>query len=740
VRRLGFFFISILIFTTQGADADPGDWSIYLDASAVNRITCVGDSLWCGTNGGILLFDLTDSTMTQYYSGLQLRSNEVSAIAVDPGGAVWAGFLGTGIARIEDLAIDPIVSHYNEKADLMLGDSINCLLSIDEDIYYGCQNGIAKFFNKVHSLEPNLSESLSGKRVNDLLIDNADLLWIAYEDGVARFNRVTLILDIFPVGYTFSITFHEGMIYAATSAGIMRYGGASWEEFGTTFHNGLLPLSIDSGGEEIYAATAERAYRYNGAYWQSMETAQMKAAFAENYRINDYHLRAIAVDDNGTPWIGGRLPSGSTRGSYITGLIDTRWTNKAIPNLSQNDISALDASPGGNVWVSTHFGINYRSGDGEWIKYREIRADVGNDDAISYFGYNLALLHDTQNHLWCNSMDYDLDMIDLGDIFNKDDDIWAHFSIGDGNTITTNRFVKAREDPEGNRWFLSDDVSYAANGMWGINVIDRTGSNWLEVNPLTHSSMNGGNIFDCAFSQFGVYLGIKGYGVQYWQTGGFAWSTLTSPTGDIWATVLDESNMNSTEIAAIEVTEDGTLWAGTGGGLVRYREGVVEQYREKGDDSNYGLIGLDVKDIELDGYGNLWVATNKGLNRIDPDGLIDRAFTTAVFWEENVQPYYPESVISPLPSHNCLALSCDVDENLLWIGTDRGVACLDLRPPDLQRLHRFHEQVHLQDYIPLYRPSRISARSSTNYPRVRDEPDWDRGSTLILEYSAVLEA
>ena len=711
----GIFFVLISILSAGQAVTAPGDWNLFLDASAVNRITCGGDSLWCGTNGGILLFDLTDSTLTRFYSGLELRSNEISAVTVAPNGSVWVAFCGEGVARIDHLDIDPQVTHYNEKTILLLSDSVNCLLSVDEDVYYGCNNGIAKFFDKTHSMEPNLSENLSGKRINDILLDDDNVLWIAFEDGVANFDRDTYVFHLYPIGYSFSMTLYEGMIYCAVSTGIMRFDGESWEQFGTTFHNDLVPLCIASGGGELYAVTAERGYRYNGFYWESVDAVRMKKMFIDDYRVNQFHLRALAVDDRGTPWIGGRLPAGTARGSYISGFVGTEWINRAVLSLSQNNIVAVDTAPGGGVWASTLFGVSYRSADGKWIKYKDIRADTGDDNALSYFAYNLAMLYDSQNHLWCNSMDYDLDMLDLGDILDKDDDIWEHFAIEDGNTITTNRFVNAKEDPGGNRWFMSDDDFYQTEGMWGINIINAAGSEWFEVNPFTDPSMKGGNIYDCAFSQFSVYIAIQGYGVQRWDTGGFSWSTLTSGSGDFWTTLMDGSNLQSTEIEAIEVGSDGSVWVGTAAGLVRYNAGTIDLYKEKNRDNDYGLIGLSVRDLEFDNYGNLWVATNKGLNRIDPDGVIDGAYTTATFWEGHIQPFYSESVISPLPSHLCEALACDLDESLLWIGTDKGLACLDVRPPaqaniSLSKMILYPNPVHLNRGDASLKISRISGK------------------------------
>ena len=85
-------------------------------------------------------------------------------------------------------------------------------------------------------------------------------------------------------------------------------------------------------------------------------------------------------------------------------------------------------------------------------------------------------------------------------------------------------------------------------------------------------------------------------------------------------------------------------------------------------------MGPIVTDLEFDGLGNLWVTTDRGLNKIDPAGAIS-AFTTAEAWQSNL---YPSSVISPLPAAVCKALVFDASTNAMWIGTDNGIARLDV--------------------------------------------------------------
>ncbi|MCK4538073.1 MAG: T9SS type A sorting domain-containing protein [Candidatus Krumholzibacteria bacterium] len=682
MKRSILILVCVLFGFAGSASGAAGDWNVYLDASAIVDISMMGDSLWCASNGGILLFDLTDSTFTQFLDGLQLRSGDISSVEIDINGSIWAGFLSKGMVRIDDPGITSEVTHFSENSPFnqILSDSVTCLERAGSDVYYGTTRGIRKFFDNIHSFEPNLSDSLAGRKINDLFFDGSiNSLWIGFDHGVALFDRGSFEYRSWNVGQVHSICEHQGGMYIATDTGVLLFNGTDWEDTGGGFHVPPV-LGISSGGGEIFAATAERVYRYNGTYWASVEATGLKTIFNDDYRIKSNHIRTIVVDDNGSPWIGGRRPEGGIRGSYLSTYDGVAWKNKRMKQLSQNSVIRVDTAPGGSVWVSTGYGINYLSPTGGWSVYTKMRIDTGDDEALSYFASNLALLFDDQNILWCNSLNYDLDMIDVGDPFDPDDDIWRHFSTDDLTSITSDRFVSARLDPVGNRWFLSDD-DLQQEGKWGIDIVDRTASNWLSVNPGTTPAMAGGAIFDCAFDAAGVYLAMRGYGVQYWHTGGFSWDDLTNTSDDYWITVLDQDDLPATQLTSIEISNDGSRWIGTSSGLVHDR-GIdgIDSFSVKTSYSGEGLVGLLVYDLEFDAYGNLWVATNQGLNRINPDGEIDRVYTTASLWEDRFQFVYPETVISPLPSPVCLWLACDGAEDILWIATDAGLARLDVTP------------------------------------------------------------
>jgi ligand-binding sensor domain-containing protein len=659
------------LLASNAAFGDSGDWHVYVNASAINRITCAGDSIWCATKGGILVFDLTDSSFVQYLDGLGFHSTDVSGVTRDDRGSVWASFMTTGVARIDYFGSDqPSVTLYGA-TDGLLSDSVTCVVSTVDGVYYGSTGGIAKFYDDIHSLEPILSDSLDGITVNDLLV-RGDTLWVACEQGVARFLMSNFNYAMYRIGDVASLCIHDGAVHGAGTNGVRRFNGVLWVSLG--FPGGLTPLAVASSGSTLYSITEKQAYRLDGSSWTNI-TANMQTTFRDKYYIwtSSSIPKTISVDSRGTLWLAG-FESQIDRGAYLSAYVSGAWINESPVHLSQNGIMALSLAPDGGIWASTNqFGVSFRGGDDQWAYYYKMRS-TSDSTGLSYWNHNIAFLYDSQGYLWCGAF-YDLDRIKINDPFDKGDDEWTHFALNTG-TITTNRFVKAKEDPQGNRWFLSDDVALE-EGMFGINILSADGSSWLSINPNIVSQMGGGNVFDVAFSSNGVaYLALRDYGVQAWYTGGFDWAHLSDFTGDSWTTIIESEDLTSTDLYAVERGADGSIWVGTAAGLVHWDSGVIDSLTIKMNSGEKGLLGASVYSLALDGMGNLWVGTDRGLNKITPDKTIE-AFTTAEAWQADL---YSSSVISPLPSPVCAALQYSKEENVLWIGTGNGIASLDVAP------------------------------------------------------------
>ena len=698
-------------------------WTVHMNASALYGITMTGDSLWCSTSGGVLLYNLIDSTFSHYYDGVDLPSSDVRAVALDGNGSVWIGFEKSGIVRVDDIEIDPATTRFDEVHTGLLSDSITCFLRIGDEILYGSADGIAKFSDGEHSMEPHLSDSLGDRKVNDIL-RIADTLWVACDDGVGRFDRAGHDYIFFPSGRVASLCDHGGIVHAAGEDGTRRFEGGSWITYGSL---SLEPVSIASDGDELYCITAVSPYLWNGIYWTGFDSVDFKNLHLDLYRVSwDTHLlRGLAVDGRGTPWVGG-IMTDRNKGVYLTGYAQGSWVNKAPQLLSHNRIMELSLGERGGIWASTNiFGISYLSDGGEWTLYTKWRLDWG-DEALSYTGNNLALLYDSQGYLWCNALDYDLDRITVNDLSTIEDDEWAHYSLT-VDTLTSNRFVKAKEDPAGNRWFLSDDNAQTGGILWGINIRgEDPGDGWMNVDPMIAPDMEGGSVVDCVFGHSGIaYVVIGGYGVQTWSTGGFNWASLKDLNDDDWSTLIGPDDLTSTKLYSIARSEDGILWLGTSGGLVRYRAGVIDSIPRKNAFEEEGLIGSIVYDIEFDGSGDLWVATDGGLNMIDTDGMI-HAYTSYEHWSEELQLLSPSEVVSPLPHRLCTSLQYDGEEDILWIGTLNGLVRLDVAPPapeeiPLSNLVLYPNPIHISRGDSELRIGRISGLVSIRVYTIEGE-------------------
>ena len=134
-------------------------------------------------------------------------------------------------------------------------------------------------------------------------------------------------------------------------------------------------------------------------------------------------------------------------------------------------------------------------------------------------------------------------------------------------------------------------------------------------------------------------------------------SVLSAPV-PIWAVFNSEnSDLPNDTVFALALSQDGSLWAGTDGGLARLeKDGHWQTYSEA--NTNGGLPSDVVRALALGPDGSLWAGTNVGgVARLDKDG----------HW----QTYSKANTNGGLPSDDVLALALSPDGSL-WAGTNGG--------------------------------------------------------------------
>ena len=126
--------------------------------------------------------------------------------------------------------------------------------------------------------------------------------------------------------------------------------------------------------------------------------------------------------------------------------------------------------------------------------------------------------------------------------------------------------------------------------------------------------------------------------------------------------IFEDNNINDKVISSIYEDSDDEIWIGLSidGGLVRYNKDTGKVINYISNDKN-GLSYNSVKDINGDSSGNIWIATNYGLNKFNKS--------------ENKFTQYTEK--EGLSNNFIYGILFDEEENP-WVSTNYGVSKYDI--------------------------------------------------------------
>ena len=125
------------------------------------------------------------------------------------------------------------------------------------------------------------------------------------------------------------------------------------------------------------------------------------------------------------------------------------------------------------------------------------------------------------------------------------------------------------------------------------------------------------------------------------------------------------------EILSLHQDKYGFIWVGGKDGLARYDGYDYQFYRHDRKDEK-SISNNIVNDIAEDGKGNLWVATDGGLNYFDRSSQSFKRFTA-----NEIDPH--------ALNHNRVITLENENNKTLWIGGDEGVHALDMETHILRR-------------------------------------------------------
>lgn len=587
-----------------------------------------------------------------------LSQNSVSAIFQDSEGYMWFG-TADGFNKYDGYSFESYKFDKRSKNGIAGSYIADIAEDLKGNIWIATSKGLSKIDKKNQVIknyfydENNLS-GISHYNIWNLLIDSKGNLWIGTENGLNLYDEQKDIFIKFcnnkenenSLSDNFILSLDEdenGLIWIGTKKGLNSLNVSDKKITRYSKNSEIMPLSDDyifnvycDKNNIIWIAT-----KFGGLNKLDLKKEQIE------YYVNDgnednkrqipsNYVRCIKSMSDNEILIG--TDKGLCRYNHKTNEFITFnhniYDNQSIIN---NNILSIFKDKSGIIWIGTYDGINMFNPNTFFTSYKfnptiektfsdkSIMGIYEDDDGLVWFGtisggLNCLNRKTGEVKIYKHNPNNE-NSISSNEIWhvnaNNNDEIWISTSDG------LNKFDKRTETFT--RYYIEDGLS--SNETRYI-YFDSKDNMWIgSRNGLTCRDKNG------------VFKEEK----EIFKKGGLTDEFITSIYED----------------------DKGNLWIGAAlnGGIIKYNreKGTVKNYTSHIVDDNC-LSMNSVKCIRGDDVGNLWIATNYGLNKFNPK---TEEFTV-----------YTES--EGLSNNFVYGLLIDEEQNP-WMSTNNGMSKLDIK-------------------------------------------------------------
>jgi ligand-binding sensor domain-containing protein len=198
--------------TYTDADGFPSDGGAI--ASVYYICTDALNNKWFGTDLGLVKYNNTIFTTINQTNTPDLKSNCITAVAIDDGNNKWLGVLAKGVAKLN--SSDLWVANYDTLNGICNDGITDVKIDSEGNIWFGeytkygslIKGGITKF-NGTNGTGISLKETdgLINEQVFRIAVDDNDDIWVATGDGLSKYhdtgigikeNNNTISLNLYP--------------------------------------------------------------------------------------------------------------------------------------------------------------------------------------------------------------------------------------------------------------------------------------------------------------------------------------------------------------------------------------------------------------------------------------------------------------------------------------------------------------------------------------------------------------
>ncbi len=580
-------------------------------------------NIWFGTNsGGVSKYD--GNKFTNYTENDSLINNVVFSITEINKQYILFGTNG-GLSVFNGKKF----KNYTDKEGLTHNRVFKILKDNNGVIWLGTSKGVCIFENnriKVFDLDTLLNKS----SVFTIYADNSNNIWFGtIQNGVIKYNVSTKRFTYFNKSMGLRQNFVrsigediQGNIYIGTVAGISKISGpgviqkiniAGEENIGFT-------AIIPDNKNNLWLATNEGIYKFNGYTYRKYKD---KNGLASNKLLCGFK------DREGNFWFG-------TDGFGVSKFVSeafTSYTNK--DSLPSDYVTCVFQDSKKNMWLGVkNYGvvnfkknkiINYK------VDVKNLKTSISDNDVQ-------AIAEDNDENLFFGTK--------------------AGLSIFNGHNFKNYKIKDGVSDDDNIYSIIVDNNKKVWIGS-GNGVYIFENEKFIPVDEINKVKTDRGNL--------PIYSILQDRSGNIWiasETGAFKYNGKTVERFNKSNGFIDK------RVTAILQDNKGHLWFGTDEGLFEYNYTSFQNINEK-----KGLASNKVYLMLLDG-DNLWVGTNKGLDKI------------------NLQKYYSDNKVELKhygKEEGLKGIECNSnaqykdEEGNLWFGTIKGVTVYNPRFDKLNR-------------------------------------------------------
>ncbi len=586
--------------------------------------------MWFGTEDGLNRYDgYTFKTFKPDPDvPTSLSDRWINSIVEDRDGYLWIATRQGGLNRYDPRTEEFTRFVHDDLNSTSLNDNHANVVYLDKDdrLWVGTHNGLDLMNRTTNTFthyvyEPSKQEGITGKNITAILQDSRGIFWIGTSaGGLNKFDPQSNTFTPYQSTSEIANSISDDYVTAIAE------GGKNVLWIGT--ENGLNKFQPDSGNFERFVHKDDD-----------------KKSIANNM------IAALHVDTTGNLWVGtdNGLDRLSAAGNHF---IHYRNDPTYARSLSTNTIMSIDEDRGGVLWFGT-WGGGINKYDRQRDDFAYYRHDPQDDNSLSSNVISPILI-DSEGYVWIGTVNDGLNRL------TRSTNQIIHYRSGPNkpNSIGSNEILSLSEDLDGTLWVgtgngldrfdrnsftfkhyrhnADDPSSLSANRIYKV-FVDRQNNIWV-------GTPAGLDRFDRRTNRFIHYS--PQVEDQNSLSGTYVNSILEDKQGNLWVGTFDsglnefdpktgkftryrynakdKTSLSNDSIQSIYEDMNGHVWIGTfGGGLNLYHpeSDSFTYYLEKD-----GLPNGVVYGILEDPKGNLWMSTNFGISRFNPETKTFRNF------------------------------------------------------------------------------------------------------------------